>query len=391
MFGGAGFNPHWKTNEAAGLYASADALALVRLSASEDAGGRWMVSESHTAENHDASPADANALAAHVREELLRRGWEKLPLALAVPESAAETQIQELPVPLAASDLREALLWSLRAAADEKNTPLPADICLCCMPLTDAPPYRYWTARMDAAQVRGYFSAFAAAGLHLRRLTVCPPRGGMLAEDIERAREPRMPWETETPHADGLLPAVYAGLLMRAHTPAHLYWCARSNPLARMRSYAASLIAAAATAAFLAAAGADIAACAQAEHSRAQAEEELTLRGADLRRMEELSAMHGDVARREQTWMAFAESSPPLRALLVHLGTAALDHVRLTGITAAAQHVRIEGEAATYEALVSLMHRMDEQKFFSSDVSLMYAGQEAAEDESIRFVLEARW
>ena len=118
MFGGAGSSLRWKMREAAGVYVSADTIALVRLSAPEDMGGAWMVSESHIAENRGTDGSEATALASRVHEELLRVGWENLPLAFAVPEGAAQTKEQELPAPLAAPELRDALLWSLRAAAD---------------------------------------------------------------------------------------------------------------------------------------------------------------------------------------------------------------------------------------------------------------------------------
>jgi len=169
MFGGAGSSLRWKMREAAGVYVSADTIALVRLSAPEDMGGAWMVSESHIAENRGTDASEAKALAFRVHEELLRVGWENLPLAFAVPEGAAQTKEQELPAPLAAPELRDALLWSLRAAADAEGTVLPADICICCAPLPGTSPQRFWTAWMDAARVREYFSSFAAAGLHLRR------------------------------------------------------------------------------------------------------------------------------------------------------------------------------------------------------------------------------
>ena len=368
MFGGAGSSLRWKMREAAGVYVSADTIALVHLSAPEDMGGAWMVSESHIAENRGTDGLEATTLASRVHEELLRVGWENLPLAFAVPEGAAQTKEQELPAPLAAPELRDALLWSLRAAADAEGTVLPADICICCAPLPGTSPQRFWTAWMDAARVREYFSSFAAAGLHLRRVTVCPPQGGICAETIARACAPQMPWETAKTEPDELLPAVYAGLLMDAKTPAHLYWSERKNPLGWLRPHAASVIAAAATAAFLAAAGADIASYEQAQRACTQAEEELALRGADLRRMEEFSAMHRDAVQHEQAWMTFAAASSPLRALLVHLGAAAADGIRLTGITTSA-----------------------EQKFFSSDLMPAYAGQEGAEDGRIRFVLETHW
>ena len=244
---------------------------------------------------------------------------------------------------------------------------------------------------MDAARVREYFSSFAAAGLHLRRVTVCPPQGGICAETIARACAPQMPWEPAKTEPDELLPAVYAGLLMDAKTPAHLYWSERKNPLGWLRPHAASVIAAAATAAFLAAAGADIASYEQAQRACTKAEEELALRGADLRRMEEFSAMHRDAVQHEQAWMTFAAASSPLRALLVHLGAAAADGIRLTGITTSAERVRIEGEAESYESLSAAIRRMEEQKFFSSHLMPAYAGQEGAEDGRIRFVLETHW
>ena len=53
--------------------------------------------------------------------------------------------------------------------------------------------------------------------------------------------------------------------------------------------------------------------------------------------------------------------------------------------------MRIEGEAESYESLSAAIRRMEEQKFFSSDLMPAYAGQEGAEDGRIRFVLETHW
>ena len=86
--------------------------------------------------------------------------------------------------------------------------------------------------------------------------------------------------------------------------------------------------------------------------------------------------------------------SLPVRALLIHLGSTAVDGVRLTGLHADAQNVRIEGEAADYAALSTLIGALEEDAFFSVETTLEHAGQEQTVDgtsEQVLFVLRSRW
>ena len=390
MSGGVGFRLPWTVREAVGIFPSAERLVLVHLCAADDALAMWAVAESRIVEADGRDLSEPKVLASCARAELVRAGWEKLPLGLVLPHEEAEITERELPVLLAGEELREALLWSLHA---EGTADAERDICLCGTPLVGTMPQRYWTARVDAARIRTYFSAFAAAGLCLHRMTVCPPNGGALADAVETAREPRMPWESAS-ETDDLLPAIYAGLLLRADTPVHLYWTGEKPLLGRMRAHAAALIAVLATAVFLGCAAADAAAYLVERTARDQAVEELTLRSSERARMEEFYALRTDLAERERLLSAFLSESLPVRALLVHLGTAAVDGVRLTGIHADAQNVRIEGVASDYAALSALIGALEEDAFFSAEVTLEYAEQEKTVDgtlEQIRFVLHSRW
>lgn len=389
MSGGVGFRLPWTVCAAVGIYPSAQGLVLAYLCAAEDAPGRWSVSESRVVKTDGMNLADAAELAACARAELVRAGWERLPLGLALPHEEAEISERELPILLAGEELREALLWSLHAedAADAEQ-----DVCLCCTALAGTVPQRYWTAQVDTALIRAYFSAFAAAGLRLRRMTVCPPDGGALAEAVEAAREPRMPWESAAAETEGFLPAIYAGLLLRTDTPVHLYWTGERQLLGRLRAQAATWIAVLAAAAFLSCVAADAAADLAARRARDQAVEELALRTSERARMEEFSALRVDLVERERLLSAFLRESLPARALLVHLGTAAVDGVRLTGLHADAQSVRIEGEAADYAALSALISALEEDGFFSMGTTLENAEQMAnGTSEQIHFALRSRW
>lgn len=384
MFGVAG-SSLYGLHEAVGLYAGPEGLTLVRLCAPADSGA-WMAAETRTAAYAEGTYTDAAALAAHAQEEILRAGWLHLPLALALPEMCVQAREISLPAPPAEEEMRAALLWSLRASEEV----LPADVCLCCDACGDTVSPRYWLAWTDAACLRAYVSAFAAAGLRLRRMTVCPPHGGSLAASVDAACEPSMPWETERAASAAQQRAAYAALLLRAGTPARLYWPAQRSLRRQLRAHAAALIAGSAAALFLAAVGADLAACMEAQRACAAAEEELTLHDADLRRAAAFSTLRADTAARERYLADFTAGSLPVRALLVHLGTVTPDGVRITGVHAA-EDVRIEGEAADYEALTALMGRMEEAAFFSSDVSLVEAEQAERGHGRIRFEMQARW
>ena len=393
MSGGVGFSLPWRAREAVGLYPAEKGLVLVHLCAAEEHGGAWMVTESRTSDAPCPAPSDAAALAAFVCGELRRAGWEKLPLALALPRTEAETEERTLPALLSGRELREALLWALRAEADEMGNVLSDDVGLVCMELPANESPRYWTARMDTSRINAYFAAFFGVGLRLCRLTVYPMGGNVLADEIEAAREPRMPWEMKGVE-DGISPAIYAGLLVREGRPENLYWTAHRSLSDTFRTHAAELIAILATALFLTGVGADIASYMAAGQARNRAAEELALRASERVQMEEFTALRADVARREQLLAAFSAESLPLTALLVHLGTMTVDGVHISGVRAEAHAIQIEGEAADYAALAVLMGTMEEDTFFSAEVTLEQAGQGTRADAvpgSIHFILHSSW
>ena len=90
MSGGVGFRLPWTVCAAVGIYPSAQGLVLAYLCAAEDAAGRWSVSESRVVKTDGMNLADAAELAACARAELVRAGWERLPLGLALPHEEAE-------------------------------------------------------------------------------------------------------------------------------------------------------------------------------------------------------------------------------------------------------------------------------------------------------------
>lgn len=395
MFGGVGFRALRSVREAAGLYPSVRGLVLVRLCAPEDAAGTWTVSESRTAAGTWQAGEDAARLAALARAELDRAGWRGLPLALALPDAEGEAAELELPAALAGEELRRALHWALHAAADARGEALPEDMMLCCAALPDAWGHRYRTMRIPAARVHAFFAAFAGAGLSLRRLTFCPPGGGTLADGIAAARGPQMPWETaDTAAEDAALPAVYAGLLFRRGTPAHLFLCGGDGVSVRLRRHAAAAAAVAAAAVLIGAAAADTAACVRTIEARDRAEEALALHDADRRRMEEYETLRADAARRERMLADISAASLPWRALLVHLGAVTADGIRLRAVTSEGHALRVEGDAVHYDAVASMIGRLEDGGFFTGGVALETAAQERGETGQparIRFVLRAVW
>ena len=393
MFGSAGISLPWRMREAVGIYPSHERLALVRLGAVDDDGRAWMVTESGMTETGCPAPSDVSALAPAVCAALQNAGWERLPLALALPSFEAETEERALPMLLTGGELREALLWDLRAEADEMGKELSDDVRLLCMPLRETMPQRYWTARMEGARIGAYFSAFSALGLALRLITVCPPRDNPLAEEIVAARGPRMPWEDEST-GDAFVPAVYAGLLMHAGKMENLYWAPGHIHVERLRTYAAVLIVVFAAAGVLSNAAADLASFAVARQARDHAVEELAFRAAERRRMEEFAALRADVAERERLLAGFMEGASPVRALLVHLGTIAVDGVRLTGVRAEHNVIRMEGEAVNYAALSAFMGEIEEDPFFTAALTVEHAEEERAASDApvhIRFTLRSDW
>ena len=202
-----------------------------------------------------------------------------------------------------------------------------------------------------------------------------------------------MPWEAVR-HDDGCTPAVYAGLLVRSGMSENLYWTAEQALLVRLRSRAAPLIAVLSTAVFLVCVGAELSSCMTARAARDRAVEELALRESERLRMETFFVLRSDVMQREQMLAAFAAESLPLRALLIHLGSKIVDGVYLTGVRAAEQELWIEGEAVSYATLASFMGAMEDDVFFSAEVTLEQAGEERETPgmpPRIRFTLHSDW
>ena len=379
MFGVDGFS--LRPREAVGISMTAEGLRLVRLAAPEERDGTWAVTASSGAAC-SCDGADAAALAAAACAALRPLGWAHLPLGLALPVELAMTAERELPAALTGAELQAALLWAMRAEADREGRTLPADLQLCCAPMeTDANIHRYWTAAMTERRVQSYFSAFSARGLRLRRLTLCPRDGGTLAPLIAAAREPQMPWE-EPEECTGECAAIYAGLLVPAHS-SPLSWHVEHHIIPRLRRRAPELIAGAATLIFAAAVSADAAGLMAERIATETVQEELRLHDADVRRMEDYAMRRADVAERERVLAKVQAESPPLRALLVHLGTLPLKGIQLTALRVG-QMLEIEGEAESYEALAAMTEHIAADGFFRAPPVLAEASRE---DGYIRFVL----
>ncbi len=379
MFGVDGFS--LRPREAVGISMTAEGLRLVRLAAPEERDGAWTVSASSGAAC-SCDGADAASLAAAACAALHSLGWMHLPLGLALPTELAMTAERELPATLTGAELQAALLWAMRAEADREGRTPPADLQLCCAPMeTDANIHRYWMAAMTERRVQAYFSAFSAHGLHLRRLTICPPDGGTLAPLIAAAREPQMPWE-EMEERIGECAAIYAGLLIPRPSSA-LSWQAEHRIFARLRRRASELIAGAATLIFAVVVSADAAGLMAERTATETVQEELRLHDADVRRMEDYAMRRAAVAERERALAEVQAESLPLRALLVHLGTLPLKGVRLTALRVG-QVLEIEGEAESHETLATMTEHIAEDGFFRAPPVL---AEVSREDGYIRFVL----
>ena len=379
MFGVDGFS--LRPREAVGISVTAEGLRLVRLAAPEERDGVWTVSASSGAAC-SCDGADASALAAAACAALRPLGWAHLPLGLVLPAELAVTAEHELPAALTGRELQAALLWAMRAEADREGRTLPADLRLCCAPMeTDANIHRYWTAAMEEPRVQSYFSAFSARGLRLRRLTLCPPDGGTLAPLIAAARESQMPWE-EVEERTGECAAIYAGLLVPAPS-SQLSWHAEHHIFSQLRRHAPELTAGAATLIFAVAVSADAAGLMAERTATETVQEELRLHDADVRRMEDYAMRRAAVAERERVLAKVQAESPPLRALLVHLGTLPLKGIHLTALRVG-QMLEIEGEAESYEALATMTEHIAADGFFRAPPVLAEASRE---DGYIRFVL----
>ena len=379
MFGVDGFS--LRPREAVGISVTAEGLRLVRLAAPEERDGAWTVTASSGAAC-SCDGADASALAAAACAALRPLGWAHLPLGLALPAELAVMAEHELPAALTGRELQAALLWAMRAEADREGRTLPADLRLCCAPMeTDANIHRYWTAAMEEPRVQSYFSAFSARGLRLRRLTLCPPDGGTLAPLIAAARESQMPWE-EPAERTGECAAIYAGLLVPAPS-SQLSWHAEHHIFSRLRHRAPELIVGAATLIFAVAVSADAAGLMAERTATETVQEELRLHDADVRRMEDYAMRRAAVAERERVLAKVQAESPPLRALLVHLGTLPLKGIHLTALRVG-QMLEIEGEVESYEALATMTEHIAADGFFRAPPVLAEASRE---DGYIRFVL----
>jgi hypothetical protein len=394
MFGSVFSNYLRPVREAVGIYPGTHGLIYAHLCAPDRMNDVWTVSSLRRTMYVWTAGDDPVQLAGHMRDELARVDLLHLPLALALPETAAKIVERSLSAALTGEELRRALLWSLRA---ETGAEAPAgESLLCCSPLPDAPPHRYWTARISAARVRALYAAFHEAGLSLGRLTVCPPGGGTLADRIAAARASDLPWVRTNPETDAsvdeeTLPALYAGLLFRPDTPAALYWSGEGRGDAARRWAAAVIVLAAA---LVGAIASDLASYWATVHARDAARTELALHTGAEQQMEEEAALRADMEEQARLLGGFLSESRPWRALLIRLGTVAEDGVRLTAVSSEGQMLRMEGDAVHYAALTAMMARLQEDGGFPGDMTLERAEHEqgaAGEPAHVHFVLRAAW
>jgi len=394
MFGSVFSNYLHPVREAVGIYPGTHGLIYAHLCAPDRMNDVWTVSSLRRTTYVWTAGDDPVQLAGHMRDELARVDLLHLPLALALPETAAKIVERSLSAALTGEELRRALLWSLRA---ETGAEAPADAqALCCSPLPDAPPHRYWTARISAARVRALYAAFHEAGLSLGRLTVCPPGGGTLADRIAAARASDLPWARTNPETDAsvdeeTLPALYAGLLFRPDTSAALYWSGEGRGDAA-RYWAAAVIVL--TAALVGTIASDLASYWATVHARDAARTELALHAGAEQQMEEEAALRADREEQARLLGGFLAESRPWRALLIRLGTVAEDGVRFTAVSSEGQMLRMEGDAVHYAALTALMARLQEDGGFLGGMTLERAEHErgaAGEPAHVHFVLRAAW
>ena len=392
MFGGVGFRQ--QVRDVVGIYPTPHrGLILVHLCAPDLASGAWTVTEVRTVQQSWTIEQGAMLLAGIVHEELKRAGWTRYALCLALPPEAVDIRENVLPLALSGAELREALLWSLRASTD--GSALPEDAQILCASPSEEDVCRYWIALCAEADIRALFSAFDTAGLRLRRLTVCPPVGGVLSPFLALAEEAPLSWESAEQIPDELMqPAVYAGLLFHAATPTHLYIKRDAESFAWLRHHAAAAITFCATALFLVGSAAHAGACLWARQEAERVETALSAYESDRRSMERSTVLQREIAQRIHVLTDFSQASHPWRALLVHLGCMCVDGVRITGVKAEDAAVLIEGEAVHYEAFSAMMGQFEEDAFFSGGVTLDTAVQERGEQgapEHIRFSIRAAW
>ena len=134
MFGGVGFRQ--QVRDVVGIYPTPHrGLILVHLCAPDLASGAWTVTEVRTVQQSWTIEQGAMLLTGIVHEELKRAGWTRYALCLALPPETVIVRVWELPLALSGTELREALLWSLRASTDGGALPEDAQIDYEC---TDA-------------------------------------------------------------------------------------------------------------------------------------------------------------------------------------------------------------------------------------------------------------
>ena len=392
MFGGVGFRQ--QVRDVVGIYPTPHrGLILVHLCAPDLASGAWTVTEVRTVQQSWTIEQGAMLLTGIVHEELKRAGWTRYALCLALPPETVIVRVWELPLALSGTELREALLWSLRASTD--GGALPEDAQIICVSPSEEDACRYWFALCAEPDIKALFAAFAATGLRLRRLTVCPPGGGAHASLLALAQEPPLSWESGEQIPDELMqPAVYAGLLFHAATPTHLYVKRDADSFAWLRCHAAAAIALCATVLFLVGSAAHAGACLWVRQEAVRMETALSAHESDRRSMQRSAALQMEIAQRIHVLTDFSRASHPWRALLVHLGCMCIDGVRITGVKAEDAAVLIEGEAVHYEAFSAMMGQLEEDDFFSGGVTLDTAVQERGEQgapEHIRFSIRAAW
>lgn len=322
-------------------------------------------------------------IAEEIALDLARAGWEQAPRVLIVPERYAQGFVFRLPPGAYESGAHNEAYWEM--VAEIGGEPDKARQLTPGMPLASG---GYYISVIERSCIGTYTAAFNAAECELTNIVLGAPN----AAELDRlAGEMLVEWQAEEMARRSAIvsEALYGGLSYLAPVPTPPATCTlleRTAADAERYSYPriAGALLALTFLVLLLLTGGELYNLHNINVENEQVRSELALKSPELKKMKLLEQVTRDTAQKEQILTQLTAENIPWYAMLVHLGTLTVDGVRLERLDLTNKnYLRLDGYAATYEALAEFLARFEQDKDFFPHGPLLQ--NTTTEDAGLRF------
>lgn len=314
-----------------------------------------------TARDLHLRSTDQYDIAEEIALDLSRAGWDGMPRVLVVPEQFSQSFIHHLPPDMSADEAHEAAYWE---TVDEYGISEDENM-LVGAPLSEN---EYYISAVEQYFIQEYAEAFRDTECELTNIVLGAPSG---AELTRLASEMLVEWQVE--EVAGQSPiykeALYGGLRYLAPPPPApaSYTLLERQGMSERYSYQriGATVIIATLIVLLLASMVELYSLHDIKVENEQLQHELALRSPDLKKMKLLEQVTRDTAQKEKILTQLTGENISWYGIMVHFGTLTVDGVYLDRVTYVDKNIlRLDGHAATYEALAEFLAKFEQDKDF---------------------------